>query len=278
LAVGTTSWSISSIDLVLGPNEIAVTAHDGDGNTISDALTVTYTAPSTNNDKVTMVPSSVRPWISNTILQPETGNQFVLVYLNVTNGLADYVSLNPYYFELTCANSLSYSYSWSVDYSMADAIAPGGTAPVSIGFEIPNNTIPSTIAFYDYVHSSSCSLTSVWDTTPILPPVYVTLGTPTYAVTYDDLWTPDAGNRFILVTVSMTNTGDSSLVLNPFYFSLSTSDGLDHDYTYMVDYDVPDGLQAGATYTIKLGFEISQTANPVSLRFDDYENHVTVTF
>ena len=46
-AIGTTSWSASGITLLGGSNVITITARDAAGNTSTDTLTVTYTAPDT---------------------------------------------------------------------------------------------------------------------------------------------------------------------------------------------------------------------------------------
>jgi hypothetical protein len=47
VASGTTSWSITDLDLAEGANLITVTATDAVGNQSTDTLTVTYTAPDT---------------------------------------------------------------------------------------------------------------------------------------------------------------------------------------------------------------------------------------
>ena len=44
-AIGTATWTASGIALQSGANVITVTARDAAGNTSTDTLTVTYTAP-----------------------------------------------------------------------------------------------------------------------------------------------------------------------------------------------------------------------------------------
>jgi len=53
-ATGTSSWSKSGISLASGSNTITVTASDGAGNTASDTLTVTYTAPDTTEPAISI--------------------------------------------------------------------------------------------------------------------------------------------------------------------------------------------------------------------------------
>jgi hypothetical protein len=78
---------------------------------------------------------------------------------------------------------------------------------------------------------------------------------------------PDAGNRYVLCTVTITNTGNANLVVNPNYFTLTTTDGQVHSYSWWVDYSMPSGLVAGARATVTIGFEISQSTTPDTLKF-----------
>ena len=60
-ASGITSWSISSIALLEGVNNITVTAQDDAGNTASDSIAVTYTPPDTQDPTVTITMPTSSP-------------------------------------------------------------------------------------------------------------------------------------------------------------------------------------------------------------------------
>ena len=60
-ASGTTSWSVSTINLQEGDNLITVTAHDAAGNTSTDTLTVTYTPPDTQDPVITITSPTSSP-------------------------------------------------------------------------------------------------------------------------------------------------------------------------------------------------------------------------
>ena len=229
-----------------------------------------------------MTVSKVRPYTSfSSLWQPEDGKQYVIVYLNYTNGYSSDVNLNPYYFNLIGSDGLSYSYTWGVDNNMSDYALSGTTSPVVIAFEIPSTVTPASIEFAGVytMHSCSVSLTSAWSTTPILGPTDAALNSVSYSETISGYpyITPEIGNRFINVTVTITNLKSSELSLAGFDFTLYTSDGLTHNPTYLPDMpDVPSGLQAGVSATIYLGFEISEAAEPTMLEFDDWSYFTTI--
>jgi hypothetical protein len=233
--------------------------------------------------KVSMTASSARPYTSlESMNQPTSGNQFVMIYLNVTNGMSSDISLNPYYFKLKGSDGLSYTYAVLTDYSMATTIAAGSTAPVMIGFQMPLTVTPSSIDFSDILatHTCSSSLTSVWSTTPIVQAAQVTLTGLSYtsATSGNPYITPSAANRYINVTVTVTNLKTTSLTLSSSIFTISTSDGLTADGKYLPSFPtMPTGLQGGASVTVHIAFEISTSATPVSLEYN-YFDIGTATF
>jgi len=280
---GTLSWS-TTISLTDGDNIITIAAQDSSGNKGTDTLTVTYSSGNGNNygGSVTLEPSSARPLASTSLFTPDAGNWFIRVDLTITNGAGSEISLSPYDFELVGSDGLTYSYSWKTDNSMADGVSPGLTAPITIGFEVPNGVTAVTLKYSPLQdeYASSCSLSGVWVNDVVYPTHVVTLGTPSYQVvsSSNSYVYPDDGNKFVQVSVKVTNVGTVTLSLNPYYFKLSTLDGLEHDYTWRLDYDIPDGLQVGASYTINICYEISETSTPTSLKFDNYSDVVVVNF
>jgi hypothetical protein len=234
--------------------------------------------------KVSMTASSARPYVTNDALwQPANGMRYVMVSLNISNGLISEIPLNPIYFKLTGSDGISYTYSWLIDYNMASAVAAGGKEPVTIYFLVPVGVTASSIDYSDLfsTHTCSASLTSVWSSTAITEPAKVLLTGLSYQVTAsgNPYITPDAGNRFINVTVKVTNLETTTLTLSSYYFEVNTADGLVHSSTYLPNTPaVPSGLQAGASLVLNVAFEISQTSEPTILTFNNADTIATASF
>jgi N-acetylmuramoyl-L-alanine amidase len=77
-ATGTTSWSVSGVALLTGANVITITARDAAGNTATDTLTVTYTAPLTLSS------------LTANLTPPQTTGTAITFTATATNGTAPY--------------------------------------------------------------------------------------------------------------------------------------------------------------------------------------------
>lgn len=87
---------------------------------------------------------------------------------------------------------------------------------------------------------------------------------------------PDAGNEYIMLKIEQTNLQSDTLTYPDLYWRLYTSDGLVHRPTgVMTNDDSPDGIQAGATVTYHVVFEISKSAEPVSLVWDTWPSYLS---
>ncbi len=251
------------------------------------AIAVSLTIDSDNGSSFSgtyMEVSKVAPFTSfKSFVQPDEGNRFVVVYMNFTNEYSSDIDLNPFYFSLICANSMAYTHSWEIEYVMSDTAPAESTTPVVIYFEIPISTSPSTVQ-YDGVYSMydcSAETTSAWTNTPILGPTSAHLSDISYSVVtdYDPYFPPAEGNRYINITVRITNLLTTTLDLNPFYFELSTSQGLVHEYSAWVDTpSLPEGLQSGSSTIVSIGFEIGLYEEPTLLTFDDNNYFTTISF
>jgi len=82
-------------------------------------------------------------------------------------------------------------------------------------------------------------------------------------------YNPPLDSRYVQITVTMRNTGHSLETLNPFGFSLLTSDGSSYSQTYMVDDTVPTSLNEGSTSTFSLAFEVPDGKTPTKLTYND---------
>jgi len=58
--------------------------------------------------------------------------------------------------------------------------------------------------------------------------IALTLNSVSTATRIDDLWTPDDGNVFVVVDVTVENVDRDSAAYNPLYFSIKDSDGFEY--------------------------------------------------
>ena len=92
---------------------------------------------------------------------------------------------------------------------------------------------------------------------------------------------PKAGNKYVQIYVTVTNVNyPGKTIGNQFYFKLFDSKNEGHDPTTAsfgegglksIDTSNPGQKTAGT-----LVFEISQSANPVYITYDDFENDLTI--
>jgi len=88
---------------------------------------------------------------------------------------------------------------------------------------------------------------------------------------------PDEGNKFVNVTVKLTNLMGKLLDTEVYHYKLATADGQVHNPTYKVTPSITDGLQPGAQATLVIPFEISLDTTPTQLLYNDYISRVNVT-
>ena len=231
---------------------------------------------------VTITPTSSRPYyMVNPYLQPASGDKVVVLTFTVNNGKSATIYTNPFYYQLTGSDGLVYSLSYLGNYSAPTDILGGKSAVVSVSFEIPNSVTPASLAYDDGLGDScKANFASVWSSNIIMPPDYLHLSAASYAATSSGsvYITPSAGDKFISVTVTITNKDTVTHTLSEFDFTLSTSDGLTHDVTYLISNDLPTGLQAGSSVTVHMPFEISSSSTPTTMEYNDMSSLSTVTF
>jgi hypothetical protein len=236
----------------------------------------------TSSGSVALDASSVRPYLSgNLYMQPTDGDQFVMVNLNLTNHLSSSTDLNPFYFTMTGSDGLVYDHTWKVSDSMASQVTSGSTAPISICFEIPAGVTPSTLTFTNGLFDRpSITLTGVWSSVPVQQPSQIVLKGASYSAANSGniYYMPDPGDQFINITVTVTNARNSSVTLNPYSFTIDGSDGSTYSKYVLLDDTVPDGLQAGASAKITIGYMIPTGTFPRSLEYQDGTNWVKVNF
>jgi hypothetical protein len=229
------------------------------------------------NSQIGMTVSSLRGYHSQEMyVQASEGNILVMVYANITNKGVMLMYVSPVYLTLKCSDGNSYSWSYKGDYFASKYLGSGESMAIYCTFEIPANVIPTTLRFDDSVDSINVAIsTNIIDLT-IHQYVTITNVSVSDTTSGNQFITPDAGNKFVKVTLTLKNELSSELTLYTSYFKLYTSDGLTHDVTYLVDYTVPDGLQPGASATIVVAFEISQSTTPTKLLYNDYINSLTI--
>jgi hypothetical protein len=78
---------------------------------------------------------------------------------------------------------------------------------------------------------------------------------------------PGENNKFVQLTVSLTNNRSSDLILTPNDFLLETADGFSYGYSQNVPNTLNVTLSKDQTVVFKIGFEIPQGSTPTLLRF-----------
>jgi len=130
---GTTSWSKTASLLFPGVNVITITAWDAAGNSSTDVLTVTYTAPTIDSDfssseSIGRLPYTVQFQNISTNLTEDTtyewtfGDGSTSTYQNPTH---IYTTTGKFEVILKCTNSLGDNTETKSDYITVDA--PGGS-------------------------------------------------------------------------------------------------------------------------------------------------------
>ncbi len=78
---------------------------------------------------------------------------------------------------------------------------------------------------------------------------------------------PQDGYKFVRCTFNLTNDGSTEASVNPFYFTLYTTDGQGYSWDAMVNQSMPTVLKPGASADCALGFSIPTNATPKQLDF-----------
>jgi hypothetical protein len=146
---------------------------------------------------------------------------------------------------------------------------------------MPISVTPSTMTFTNGLFDKpSVTLTGVWSSTPVQQPSQIALKGISYSAANSGniYYVPDSGDRFINMTVTVTNARNASVTLNPFSFTIDGSDGSTYSKYVMLDDNVPDGLQAGASATVTIGYMIPTGTVPQALEYKDGTNWVKIDF
>jgi hypothetical protein len=231
-----------------------------------------------SNDQLAMTVNSVRGYKStNMFMQPEDGNQHVMVYANLTNKGLTTMWVSVIYLTLTDSNGGEHDLTLLVDVSTSNNLESDRTMALYCGFEIPKTATPKTLTYDDGTDKISVTIPSSIVNLVVPDFVKMTLVGVAPASSGNEFLTPDAGNEYVNVTVKFTNLMGESMTLSVFDFTLKTDDGLTHDVTYDVDQTIPDGVQAGANTTLVLPFEIAISAAATELVYDDGVSVINIT-
>lgn len=255
---------------------------DNDGSTTptnngnTDTTDTTSTATNSNS-QITMSVSDVQAHHSTDMFdQAADGNILVIVYANITNNGVLPMYVSPLDFFLICSDGNSYSYSWKLDSFSSAELDHGKSMAIYCAFEIPQGITPKTLKYDDSTDSISVAISS--SIIDLTYPQYVSITGASYAVvdSGNPYLTPSAGNEFVQVTMTFKSNMPTTLTMSTYDFTLETSDGQTHHITYYVDPVIPDGLQYGASTTLKLTFEVSQSSMPTKLVYDDAVNNIII--
>ena len=195
---------------------------------------------------------------------PPDDHTFIQLMLKMTNNKTSSKTLSPAYFEIVTGSGSSFDYTWSIDHTVPDSLAAESTATFSIAFAVPIGETPTKVTYQGFLEKM------------IEAPIdHVTPGTVKITMTVTDAsevdgdFPPDDGKRYMLIEFDMTNAYNVTISLNPYDFELLTTSGTIYEYSWWVDYDIPDGLAAGATASMYLGFEIPDSTTPDRLLYTE---------
>ena len=195
---------------------------------------------------------------------PPSGHTFIQLELKMTNNKTSSKTLEPYYFEVVTNDGSSFDYTSRIAHTVPDSLSPGSTATFSITFAVPIGETPAKVTYQGFLEKK------------IEAPIdHVNPGTVmiTIAVTgaseVGGDFPPDDGKKYVLIEFEMTNNYNVTISLNPYDFELETGNGTIYEYSWWIDYEIPDGLATGATAPMYLGFEIPDSAMPEKLLYSE---------
>jgi hypothetical protein len=268
-------WLIIAVVAVVAIVIIAAVALALSGGSSGDTNNNNNSNGSNSNSQLAMTISGVNGYRSdNMFMQPDEGNYFVIAYANLTNKGASTMYVSPISVTMIGSDGKSYEYTWMVDSFDSGNLSPDHTAPIWCGFELPKGVTPATLKYDDDIDNISVNIPSSLMNLTVQEFMKITLVSVTDPATGS--FPADPGNKYVTVTIEVTNLRSVELTLNPLYFTLMTTDGLTHDPSYAISPTVPDGLQGGAKATMSVSFEVASGTSPNALVFDDGVSVITI--
>ncbi len=231
-----------------------------------------------SNSHLTMTVNSAKGFLSTEpYAQADEGNILVMVYANLTNRDSTPKWISPFYLKLTCSDDIDYETSMLIDTFDSTELSRNEKMDMYAAFEIPEGVTPKALTYDDGTNSITVDLPSGF--ADLTLPVYVNV--EIVSITDADsgyiTFQPDEGNKFVNVTVKLTNLMGKLLDTEVYHYKLATADGQVHNPTYKVTPSITDGLQPGAQATLVIPFEISLDTTPTQLLYNDYISRVNVT-
>jgi hypothetical protein len=231
-----------------------------------------------SNSNLSLTVNSAKGFLSTEpYAQADDGNILVMVYANLTNKDSTSKWITSFYLKLTGSDNIDYEASMLVDSSDSTELSRNEKMDMYAAFEIPEGVTPKALTYDDGTDSITVNLPSGF--VDLTLPVYVNV--EIVSITDADsgyvTFQPEEGNKFVNVTVKLTNLMGTVLDTEVYHYKLATADGQVHNPTYWVTPIITDGLQPGAQATLVIPFEISLDTTPTQLLYDDYISRATVT-
>ncbi|MGH2559661.1 MAG: DUF4352 domain-containing protein [Thermomicrobiales bacterium] len=236
---------------------------------------------------------------------PEHGFHYVLATVSVENTGARPLPVDPNAFRLLDADGYL-NHPGSVfrgeDVTVPDLqyqeIAPGDTISGAVAFQTLNGValsallfLPSNEQVVTIATLGETSIAGVGEAASILGPdgaeiAQVTVQTITDPFPdYDPSSPPERGNRFVTLSLSVTNTGPRPLAVDPNAVSLLGNDGFLYSPGFVnrgaqpaeADFTYQDGLAPGATAAGAIGFQVLNGVLVVSVLYrPDSDRFITL--
>jgi hypothetical protein len=230
-----------------------------------------------SNSHLSMTVNSANGYLSTEpYAQADEGNLLVMIYANLTNRDSTSKWISPFYLKLTCSDDIAYETSMMVDTFDSTQLSKNEKMDMYAAFEIPEGVTPKALTYDDGTNSITVDLPSGF--ADLTLPVYVNL--EVVSITDADSgyisFQPEEGNKFVNVTVKLTNLMGKLLDTEIYHFKLATADGQVHNPTIWVNPIIPDGLQPGAQATMVIPFEISVDTTPTQLQYNNFMSRTNV--
>ena len=195
---------------------------------------------------------------------PPDGHTFIELEMTMTNNKTSSKILSPAYFEIVTGNGSSFDYTWKISHSVPDSLAAESTASFSIAFAVPIGEVPVQVTYQGFFEKK---IEAPID--HVNPGIVMITISVENASEVSGKYPPDDGKKYVLIEFEMTNDYNMTISLSPYDFELQTGTGTIYEYSWGVEYEIPDGLAAGAAASMHLGFEIPDSAAPEKLLYSE---------
>jgi uncharacterized protein DUF4352 len=191
------------------------------------------------------------------------GEYYLWLNVSIENSGISSIGVSGYVFKLRWSGENA-GVTGSAAWSSFD-LASGRNATLTVGFSSQGLKTPEKVDFQYSPFANGHVQASI--PAPPGPATEVLLGTSSAEWKDVDILglPPSENDRFLWLTVAMTNQWDESATINLFTFKAEGQDGSTYSTSQRQG---PDEISAGGTGTVELVFEVPNTWTPKALHYD----------